>query len=926
MEKTLRTLKFVLAFALIFTALGVFGTVCAALDYDSIRTSIMPTYDELEIVEYTYYVNEPITLEAQINLYDDNGKLMYGYYYGYEYLGDLDKAWSVERMEYMTEFADGKYHRLYSAVTKESFSDNGKYKHRYAEFYFRKPGVYEVLAYKYWHISSGYIDSQRYYLIRYTIEERTPITQDIEITNDAVLVAGQEFVAPTIPETEQYKIRETYLIIGDQKILPGETIPEDCYGAAQVYITIDPARGYYYDEYQGAATIDAYINGEKVGLSVVNSAAEGIYADFYIDSYVRQPLKKLTLNDVEAPYHRSELDYTGTIPEGECRITKIEYVMFGKVMDMFEAGESGAMRVYVECSDKYALDDKCRMTWNGKINEVGVKVSDTERMFGFMFDVEAKPEQYVYNFIDFTVDGIVNDTPIAGELIPTECTPETAGVVVKSISWSPADTRFIEGKEYTLTVTFDHAEKYLWIDNFLDNTTFRVNYSEDGVSVKEAKRSGGIKQKFQTDYILTKTFKPAAVDQTPKSFVIDVDYDPASVSVVKGGSVTLSIRTNLDFELADDLSIQWYKTSSNIYGTGTAIEGANGATLTVSADKVGTAYYYCSINCRIGNELGSSDSDEAAMVKVTVTDKNKEPFRLLPASEQNVVVYSDETDFVFETKVENTDGQNVDYFWYRCDKDGAELESEPTGRGSSLLIFGINSADKMKTFYYKCSAYCGEEYDSVIFSCMLLPEKMGEEPVGYKFPFTDVPKSEWYYKYVEASNKIGLINGKTLTEYMPTDNMRLCEAVKLAVCMNIIYNGGDPSTDIANGTDVWYSTYEKYAIEHGILGKEGMNGEAEKLVTRSEYVYIFSKALPESAFEKINTIPNGSIPDVKSVKTAQEKAVYTFYRAGILNGMDGYGTFNPTGNISRSEVAAILIRIMDPSYRVGAPELLGRAQ
>lgn len=879
MKKTLRTLKFLLAFALIFTALGAIGVSANVLEY------VLAVGDRFEL---------PTTRPYNVE-----------YHFSCENSEHLFYADTNELVFYQS--------KIYGIRT------NGR------ELYFDQPGVYDITV-EYVEKTMGRIEDEGEYIRRYTVVPRQPITEDIEITAVTDFVAGQEFVAPTIPETEQYKIREICLIIGDQKILPGETIPEDCYGAAQVYITIDPEVGYYYDEYQGAATIDAYINGEKVGLSVVNSAAEGVYADFYIDSYVRQPLKRLTLNDVEAPYHCSELDYTGTIPEGECRITKIEYVMFGKVMDMFEAGESGAMRVYVECGDKYALDDSCRMTWNGKINEVGVKVSDTERMFAWEFTVEAKPEQYVYNFIDFTVDGVMNDTPTAGELIPTECTPETAGVVVKSISWSPADTRFVEGKEYTLTITFDHAEKYLWIDNFLDNTTFRVNYSEDGVNVTEAERSGGVKQKFQTDYILTKTFKPAEVEKTPQSFVIDVDYEPASVSVVKGGSVTLSIRTNLDFELADNLSIQWYKTSSNIYGTGTPIKGANDVTLTVSADKVGTAYYYCSINCTVMGELGSSDSDEAAMAKVTVIDKAKAPFRILPASEQNVVVYSDETDFVFETKVENTDGKAVDYYWYRCDKDGAELESEPTGRGSSLLIFGINSADKMKTFYYKCSAYCGEEYDSVIFSCMLLPEKMGEEPVGYKFPFTDVPEKEWYYSYVRAANRIGLINGKTATEYMPTDNMRLCEAVKLAVCMNIIYNGGDPATDIANGTDIWYSTYEKYAIEQGILGKEGMNGEAEKLVTRSEYVYIFSKALPESAFEKINTIPDGSIPDVKSVKTAQEKAVYSFYRAGILNGMDGYGTFNPSGNISRSEVAAILIRIMDPSYRVGAPALLGKAQ
>ena len=48
-------------------------------------------------------------------------------------------------------------------------------------------------------------------------------------------------------------------------------------------------------------------------------------------------------------------------------------------------------------------------------------------------------------------------------------------------------------------------------------------------------------------------------------------------------------------------------------------------------------------------------------------------------------------------------------------------------------------------------------------------------------------------------------------------------------------------------------------------------------------------------------------------------AIYAFYRAGILNGTDAQGTFNRTGTIKRSEVAAIIIRMMDPSFRVGAP-------
>lgn len=197
------------------------------------------------------------------------------------------------------------------------------------------------------------------------------------------------------------------------------------------------------------------------------------------------------------------------------------------------------------------------------------------------------------------------------------------------------------------------------------------------------------------------------------------------------------------------------------------------------------------------------------------------------------------------------------------------------------------------------------------------------KPVSYKFPFTDVPSKQWYYESVKSAHKMGLINGKTATIYAPDDNMTYAEAVKLAVCMNILYNGGDPRTDISMGTDLWYSTYMKYALENGIIDDD-LTLKADEKIVRKEYAYIFSKALPEKAFAAKNNIPSGSIPDVKEEKLAQDKAVYLLYRAGVLGGNDAKGTFNPSANIKRSEVAAILIRMMDASTRVNAPAELGK--
>ena len=106
-----------------------------------------------------------------------------------------------------------------------------------------------------------------------------------------------------------------------------------------------------------------------------------------------------------------------------------------------------------------------------------------------------------------------------------------------------------------------------------------------------------------------------------------------------------------------------------------------------------------------------------------------------------------------------------------------------------------------------------------------------------------------------------------------------------------------------------------YALQHGIIDTDLSNRQGEK-ITRSEYVYIFSKALPAEAFAEINNIPVGYIPDVPSCNTAEEKAIYKFYRAGIVLGTDDKGTFRPNSNISRVEVATILVRMMEASFRV----------
>lgn len=76
-------------------------------------------------------------------------------------------------------------------------------------------------------------------------------------------------------------------------------------------------------------------------------------------------------------------------------------------------------------------------------------------------------------------------------------------------------------------------------------------------------------------------------------------------------------------------------------------------------------------------------------------------------------------------------------------------------------------------------------------------------------PFQDVADTAWYYMDIERAYNIGLINGKTATEFYPDDYITYAEAVKLAACMDIVYSGADIT--LTNGTP-WYKPYAEYCV------------------------------------------------------------------------------------------------------------------
>lgn len=175
--------------------------------------------------------------------------------------------------------------------------------------------------------------------------------------------------------------------------------------------------------------------------------------------------------------------------------------------------------------------------------------------------------------------------------------------------------------------------------------------------------------------------------------------------------------------------------------------------------------------------------------------------------------------------------------------------------------------------------------------------------------FVDVQADAWYYEDVRYAVENGLINGKTSSLFAPDSPLTGVEAIKLAACMHQLYTEG--AVSLKSGFP-WYKPYEDYCLDNEIIDKEYSRDQP---ITRGDFVVIFSNTLPEDAYNQINEIEYGAIPDVNEGDEYYE-AAYKLYRAGILTGSGDEHRLMPEASIKRAEVAAIVTRMIDDTRRV----------
>lgn len=172
----------------------------------------------------------------------------------------------------------------------------------------------------------------------------------------------------------------------------------------------------------------------------------------------------------------------------------------------------------------------------------------------------------------------------------------------------------------------------------------------------------------------------------------------------------------------------------------------------------------------------------------------------------------------------------------------------------------------------------------------------------YTDNFKDVSSSEWYSSGIANVYELALMEGVSADTFDIDSEMTVAQAITIAARLHSIYNGTETPK---SGTGVnWYKDFVSYCKDNGIITDKQFDSY-NRSVLSYEMVELFSSALPESFFPAVNDI--SYIQDVPQ-NAYFYKDVMLFYRAGILNGNDSYGTFYPMSAITRKRAAVILAR------------------
>jgi len=170
--------------------------------------------------------------------------------------------------------------------------------------------------------------------------------------------------------------------------------------------------------------------------------------------------------------------------------------------------------------------------------------------------------------------------------------------------------------------------------------------------------------------------------------------------------------------------------------------------------------------------------------------------------------------------------------------------------------------------------------------------------------YADVKETDWFYDNAKLCYEIGIITG-TPSGFEPGKVLTKAECVTLAARVGSTLRG-ETIPERAEGEE-WWVPYNSYVFSQyggGINSPDQPAGRWQFLMMLCDYVDEAGLLTP------INDIKKLPDPDY-----SEDVTVLKYYNAGILTGVDKYGTFEGAKSLTRAEAAAMISRIVRPELR-----------
>jgi hypothetical protein len=194
-----------------------------------------------------------------------------------------------------------------------------------------------------------------------------------------------------------------------------------------------------------------------------------------------------------------------------------------------------------------------------------------------------------------------------------------------------------------------------------------------------------------------------------------------------------------------------------------------------------------------------------------------------------------------------------------------------------------------------------------------------DDEAAWENPFADVSESDWFYGDIEYAVTSGLFTGSSANAFDPNGTMT--RAMLVTVLGRFAGANADSETDSVGGfVDVpagqYYTPYAVWAKEEGITDGTGNNKfSPDAAITRQDLATLLLRYANTTGKQFPVTLQYAPFADENQISDYARTAAETLYCGNIITGKPN-NLFDPRGNATRAEVAAVMRRFAEAALQI----------